>query len=83
MSLLLRHVWQWLRQAIKILHQLWLEVTGAVFLGLAALGGISAWKEWRAYQDGGPVWKPAMAISFFLMMAAFGIYSFMKARRIR
>ena len=82
-SLFLRHAWQWLRSAARILHRLWLEVTGALFLGLAAFAVPSILREWRAYQAGGPLWKPLSGILFLCMMAGFGVYSFLKARRLR
>ena len=83
MSLLTHHIWQVLRNMGRILHRLWLEITGTLFLGMAAMGGFSAWKEWRAYQDGGEMWKPVASISFGIMMAAFGIHSLYRARRMR
>jgi hypothetical protein len=83
MPLLVQLLWKWLCQTGRILHQLWLEVTGAVFIALAAFGGVSAWKEWQALQEGGPLWKLVAALLFVVMMGAFGIYSFWKARRVR
>jgi hypothetical protein len=83
MSLLARHAWQTLRNIGRILHRLWLEITGSLFLGMAAFGSLSAWKEWKAYQDGGEMWKPVASISFVLIMAAFGIHSLFRARRMR
>ena len=67
----------------RILHRLWLEITGTVFLGMAAFGSLSAWKEWRAYQTGGEMWKIVAALTFVLVMAAFGVHSFYRARRLR
>jgi hypothetical protein len=74
---------QWLKKSGKILHRLWLEITGFVFLGLAAHGTFSTLREWRAYADGGPVWKLIAAMFFLILMASFGIYSFLRARRIQ
>ena len=82
-SLFLRHAWQWLRGAARILHRLWLEVTGVMFLSMAAFAVPSILREWRAYQGGGPLWKPMSAVLFLCMMAGFGVYSFLKARRLR
>ena len=82
-SLLLRHIWLFLQRVGKILHRLWLEITGTVFLGLAAFGALSALKEWRAYQSGGALWELVAAVCFVLMMGGFGIYSFLKAWRMR
>jgi hypothetical protein len=83
MNLLLHHLWQWLQRSLKILHQLWLEVTGFIFLALAAFGTLSAWREWNAYRTGGALWELVAAVCFVLMMASFGIYSFLKSRRLR
>jgi hypothetical protein len=83
MSLLAHYLWQWLRQAARILHRLWLEITGAVFLGLALLGTVSVWKEWNAYPEASDLWEPVAALTFVVMMAGFGIYSFLKAGRLR
>ncbi|OFW25839.1 MAG: hypothetical protein A3H27_05165 [Acidobacteria bacterium RIFCSPLOWO2_02_FULL_59_13] len=82
-NLFLRHAWQWLRYAARILHRLWLEVTGVMFLSMAAFAVPSILREWRAYQGGGPLWKPMSAVLFLCMMAGFGVYSFLKARRLR
>jgi hypothetical protein len=83
MSLLLQHAWQVLLNMGKILHRLWLEITGAVFLGMAAFGSLSVWKEWRSYQAGGELWKLVAALTFVIMMGAFGVHSFFRARRLR
>jgi len=83
MSLFLEHLWRFLRTAARVLHRLWLEVTGAIFLALAAFGGLSAWKEWHAYQAGGALWELLLALMFVIMMGGFGVYSFLRARRLR
>ena len=83
MSLLAQHAWQTLKNMARILHRLWLEITGAVFLGMATFGSFSLWKEWRAYRAGGELWKPLSALIFVVGMAAFGLHSFYRARRMR
>ena len=83
MPLFLEHLWRFLRTAVRILHRLWLEITGAIFLGLAAFGGLSAVREWRAYQAGGALWEFLLALLFAIMMGGFGVYSFFRARRFR
>jgi hypothetical protein len=80
---LMSQIWHALRFTLRVLHRLWLEVTGTLFLGLAMFGTVSAWKEWNAYPQNGLLWKPVAAICFVVMMAGFGIYSFLKARRLR
>ena len=82
-DLFLEHLWRFLQQAARILHRLWLEVTGAVFLALAGFGSISAVREVRAYQDGGELWKPIAAVSFVILMGVFGIQSFLRSGRYR
>ena len=81
--LFLRHALQWLRQVVRILHRLWLEVTGALFLGLAVFAAPAAVREWRAYQQGASWLRLSSTIVFIGMMVAFGVYSFWKSRRIR
>jgi hypothetical protein len=82
-SLFLEHLWKFLQDAFRILRRLWLEVTGAVFLALAGFGAVSAVKELRAYQNGGELWKPIAAVSFVILMGAFGVQSFFRSRRFR
>src|SRR2546425_8042857 len=36
----------------RILHQLWLEVTGFVFLVLASIGGLALVREYQKYEAG-------------------------------
>ncbi|MBI4464029.1 MAG: hypothetical protein HY647_04935 [Acidobacteria bacterium] len=82
-GLFLRHVWQWLQESAKVLHRLWLEVTGVLFFALAVFFLSSILRDWRAYQAGGALWKPLGGLLFMGMMAVFGVYSFWKARRLR
>ncbi len=82
-SLLIRHVAQWMAQSGKILRRLWLEVIGAVFLGMAIFAVPSVLREWRAYQDGASVLQLLAVLFFLVMMASFGVYSFVKSRRYR
>ena len=82
-GLVLRHGLQYFGEVIRILRLLWLEVTGAIFLALAAFGVPSAIREWRLLQEGGSLIRFAMTILFIGMMAGFGIYSFWRSRRFR
>lgn len=82
-SLLIRHAAQWMVKSGKILHRLWLEVIGAVFLALAISAVPSVLREWRAYQDGASVLHLLAVLFFLVMMASFGVYSFVKSRRYR
>jgi hypothetical protein len=72
-----------LRSAVPVLHRIWLEITGTIFLGMAAFGGLSLWKEWRAYRAGGPPWQFLLALAFVVMMGSFAAHSFLRARRLR
>ena len=74
--------WNWVKQSIRILHRLWLEVTGFLFLALAVFGLASVLREWPKYQSGEPAWKIVAAGTFTVAMVGFGIYSFLKARRV-
>ncbi|MBI4460542.1 MAG: hypothetical protein HY648_10860 [Acidobacteria bacterium] len=81
--LFFRHFLQWLLQAGRILNRLWLEMTGALFLGLGAFAIPAAVREWRAYQGGGSLTRLSSTILFIGMMLSFGVYSFWKSRRTR
>lgn len=68
----------------RVLHQLWLEVTGFVFLALAGIGGVALGREYVKYQAGrvGPG-RVALALCFCLTFAYFGLSSFWRLRRKR
>jgi len=64
--------------AVKPVHSLWHEVLGFLFLMFAVLA------SWRVYRKAGelsPV-QFVILILFIGVMAAYGISSFLKARRI-
>jgi hypothetical protein len=66
----------------RVLHQLWLEVTGLVFLIMSVSFAAAAVKEYSKYRAGeiGPN-RMALAICFTLAFAWFGISSFWKVRK--
>jgi hypothetical protein len=68
----------------RVLHQLWLEVTGFVFLAMAGIGGIALSREYVKYQAGkaGPG-RVATAACFCLIFGYFGLSSFWRVRRKR
>ena len=72
------------RSFAKVLKQLWLEVTGFVFLAMAGIGGIALSREYVKYQAGkaGPG-RVAIAVCFCLMFAYYGLNSFWRVRRKR
>jgi hypothetical protein len=66
----------------RILHQLWLEVTGLVFLLMAASGGVGAAHEYVKYRAGqAGLGRVAIAICFTLTFVWFGVSSFWRVRR--
>jgi len=61
----------------RVLHQLWLEVTGFVFLALAFIGGAAFFREYSRYQAGQTTTgRVAVAIVFTLTFVWFGVTSF-------
>lgn len=61
----------------RVLHQLWLEVTGFVFLALAFIGAVAFFREYARYQAGQTTpGRVAVAIVFTLTFAWFGASSF-------
>ena|SRR5512135_2164636 len=67
----------------RVLHQLWLEVTGFTFLALAAFGAMAGFREYAKYQSGhaaGPG-RMILAICFSGSFAWFGVSSFLRARK--
>jgi hypothetical protein len=65
-----------------ILGQLWLEVTGFIFLCLSGIGAIAIVREYNRYTAGkataGRVW---VAVIFTLMFGWFGLSSFWRVRK--
>jgi hypothetical protein len=71
-----------LRSFGHVAHQLWLEVTGAVFLAMAAFGGIALVREYLKYQAGRTTaGHVALAVGFTLTFGWFGLSSFWRVRR--
>ncbi|HKS72864.1 MAG TPA: hypothetical protein VJQ82_06670 [Terriglobales bacterium] len=68
----------------RVLGQLWLEVTGFVFLCLAGIGGIAFVREFLRYQAGkATAGRVGLAIGFTLLFGWFGISSFWRVRKKR
>ena len=66
----------------RVAHQLWLEVTGAVFLAMAAFGGIALAREWVKYHAGHTTsGRVAIAICFTLVFSWFGVSSFWRVSK--
>jgi hypothetical protein len=66
----------------KILNQLWLEVTGFVFLALAAIGAVAFVRELGKYQAGTTTSSRVMiAIVFTVLFGWFGLSSFWRVKK--
>jgi hypothetical protein len=66
----------------RVLHVLWLEVTGLLFLFLALVGGGAAVKEYHLHAAGsGSAGKSLLAAFFAVVFAYFGVSSFWRSRR--
>jgi hypothetical protein len=66
----------------RVLHQLWLEVTGFVFLILAIFGGSAIFREYVKYRAGQTTFSHVwIAIGFTLMFGWFGLSSFWRVWR--
>jgi hypothetical protein len=66
----------------RVLHQLWHEVMGLVFLAMAGVGGIAMSREWAKYTAAktGPG-RLVIAACFCLTFGYFGVSSFWKVRK--
>ena|SRR5690242_3231813 len=67
-----------------VLHQLWLEITGFVFLAFAGVGLVALVREYSSFHAGkGSSGHLAAAAGFAAMFGWFGISSFWRARNRR
>ena len=63
-------------------HQLWLEVTGTVFLAMALFGAAAAVREYMKYSTGHTTaGRVAITVCFTLAFAWFGLSSFWKVKK--
>jgi hypothetical protein len=70
------------RNVGRVLHVLWLEVTGLLFLLLALVGGGAAVREYHLRAAGsGSAGKTMLAAFFAAIFAYFGVSSFWRSRR--
>jgi hypothetical protein len=68
----------------RVLHQLWLEVTGFVFLFLAGIGALAFFREFTKHPAGQTRWgRVLVATCFTLTFTWFGVSSFWRVRRKR
>lgn len=64
----------------RVTRQLFHEATGALFGVFAAYGTCAAWKEWKLHAM---LWLMGAAVVYAVMMAAFAVGAFRRARRVR
>jgi TRAP-type C4-dicarboxylate transport system permease small subunit len=70
------------RSFARVLHVLWLEVTGFFFLFLAFVGAAAGVREYHRHLAGtAGTGKIYLAAAFALIFAYFGVTSFMRSRR--
>ena len=82
MSAIMKAVGATARTLGHVLHLLWLEVTGTVFLAMAAIGGIKLVHEYAKYEAGKvTAGRLAIATLFTVTFAWFGVSSFWRVRR--
>jgi hypothetical protein len=66
----------------RVLGQLWLEVTGFVFLALAGIGLLAFLREYNKYHAGREgSGRVVLAVCFALLFAWFGVNSFWRVRK--
>ena len=67
----------------RVLHQLWLEVTGFTFLAIAGVGALAGMREYGKYQSGhaaGPG-RLVLAVCFTVSFVWFGVSSFWRVKK--
>ena len=68
----------------KVMHQLWLELTGVIFLIMALSFAGASVKEYGKYHAGqAGAGRVAVAVCFTLTFAWFGLSSFWRVRKKR
>jgi len=71
-----------LRSFGHALGQLWLEVTGTLFLAIAAFGVLALIREYMRYEAGrATAGRVAIAVCFTLTFAWFGLTSFWRVKK--
>jgi hypothetical protein len=68
---------------LKPLRVLWNEIIGFMFLSIAVIFGFSTWRRLKEFTgDLGGLFLLALSVGFVLMLAGFGLFSFLRARKI-
>ena len=71
-----------LRVFWRVTRQLFHEATGALFAVFAAYGAFAAWRQWK-YHPAQWQWITGIAVVYAIMMAAFSLGAFRRAKRVR
>ena len=76
----LQHVLPGVMRPLRIL---WNQVIGFVFLVFAVLAGSRVIRTWHAFEGNeNAVFEITLSAIFFVIMASFGVGSFLRARKI-
>ncbi len=79
-QMFVKHV---LPAAVKPVHSLWHEVIGFIFIVFAAIAGFSGYRTYQHFAgETGDLIRMVLCAVFVVIMAAYGISSFLKARKI-
>ncbi len=66
----------------RVFHELWLEVTGFVFLALSAFGALALAHEWTKYEAAKTnSHRLVLAVCFTVVFGWFGLSSFWRVRK--
>ena len=69
-----------LRVFWRITRQVFHEATGALFAIFGAYGLLLAWRQWHSRPI---LWLTGLAVVYALMMTAFAVGAFRRAKRLR
>jgi hypothetical protein len=70
---------------LRSLHQLWLEVSGALLIAFGAIFGVHAFQEYRKQAEAAEAasWQFFSAAILAALTLGFGLHSFWKSRNLR
>jgi hypothetical protein len=68
---------------LKALHQLWLEVSGAMLITFGAAFGLHALRVYRTSPANSFGWQFLSAVCLAFLTLVFGLHSFWKSRNLR
>ncbi len=69
--------------AVKPVHSLWHEMIGFIFIVFAVIAGFSGYRTYSHFAgDTGDLVRMVLCAVFVVIMGAYGISSFLKARKI-